>query len=86
MAKLACKEAEKKNLMLVAGLQTRYEPTSQRMVDHIKNGAIGDIISEFLPLSRSVQSVKHYSRINTDLHRQIGNWLNYTSSCQATAS
>lgn len=78
MAELACEEAEKKKLFVVAGLQTRYEAKTQEMVKMIEEGAIGDIVSLNTVRYQGAYKVKHYSKDAGDVSRQIGNWLNYT--------
>lgn len=74
----ATQTAHEKGLLLVVGLQTRYEPTSQEMVARIHNGAIGDIHT--LRTTRFGEQVWTRPRKPgmTDVAHQIDNWYQFT--------
>lgn len=73
----ACRKARDKGLFVVTGLQTRYEPTTQQMVERIHNGAIGDILT-----MRTTRYGQHgWTRAKkpgmTDVAHQVDNWYHF---------
>lgn len=78
MARLACEEAKKKQCFVVAGLQTRYEPNSQKMVEMIQGGAIGDVVSLNTVRFQGAVKMKYFPKSQSEVAKQIGNWLNFT--------
>jgi len=68
------KLATKKNLKVVVGLQNRYDPAYQEMVEKLQKGAIGDIKSaDCYYLSREYAVVPR-SDVDSELAYQIKNW------------
>jgi myo-inositol 2-dehydrogenase/D-chiro-inositol 1-dehydrogenase len=68
------KEATRKNLKVVVGLQNRYDPAYQEMVKKLQEGAIGKIISAtdyYL-----IGPVKNVPRVagQTEMEFQLRNW------------
>ncbi|MEK6479755.1 Gfo/Idh/MocA family oxidoreductase [Catalinimonas sp. 4WD22] len=70
----AGKEAKKKNLSVVVGLQNRYDPVYQEFVGRLKDGALGDIIS-----STCYYMIGHVNLVpreagQTEMEYQMRNW------------
>lgn len=74
----SAKKAEAKGLLLVAGLQGRYETQPIEMVKRLHRGDIGEITS--MRMTRYLGPVKVRQRLEgmTDLEYQIANWQYFT--------
>ncbi len=74
----ATQQARVKGLLLVVGLQTRYEPTSQEMVTRIQDGAIGDILTMSTTRFGGQTWIRPKKPGMTDVAHQVDNWHQFT--------
>lgn len=68
------KLASEKNLKVVVGLQNRYDPAYIEMVDKLKEGEIGDILSSTCYYMKGQYDIVPRSKVKTELEFQIKNW------------
>ncbi|WP_157637831.1 Gfo/Idh/MocA family protein [Flexithrix dorotheae] len=68
------KKATQKNLKVVVGLQNRYDPGYTQMVEQIKEGKIGEILSSTCYYMKGSYKVVPRSSVNSELAFQIKNW------------
>lgn len=80
----AAKMADEKKLSIVSGAQRRHQKSYIDTINHIKQGAIGDIVSGQCYWN---QSSELWDRSNewkptmSDMEKQITNWYHYTWLC-----
>ena len=70
----AGKKATEKTLKVVVGLQNRYDPGYIQMVDLIKNGEIGEVLSATCYYMKGDYQSVPRSSVNSELAYQIKNW------------
>lgn len=70
----AGKEADKKGLKIVVGLQNRYDPAYQQMVQELQSGIIGDIASSTCYYMKGSYQLVPRSVVANELAYQIKNW------------
>jgi predicted dehydrogenase len=70
----AGKQAVQKNLKVVVGLQNRYDPAFIQMVDRLRKGAIGEIVSSTCYYMKGEYAIVPRSEVNSELAFQIKNW------------
>jgi len=68
------KEAEKRKLSVVVGLQNRYDPVYQDFVSKIKDGAIGDIVSSTCYYMIGNVTLLPREPKQTEMEYQMRNW------------
>ncbi len=70
--------AKTKNLKVVVGLQNRYDPAHNQMVERIKKGAIGDVVSSSCYYMKGGYKLIPRSSVNSELAFQIKNYHYFT--------
>jgi predicted dehydrogenase len=70
----AGKIAEEKKLKVVVGLQNRYDPGYQEMVQQIQSGKIGQLLSSTCYYMKGQYKVIPRSEVNTELEFQVKNY------------
>lgn len=70
----AGKEAKKKNLSVVVGLQNRYDPVYQEFVSRLKDGAIGEIVSSTCSYMIGHVTLLARQAGQTEMEYQMRNW------------
>lgn len=70
----AGQKADEKNLKVVVGLQNRYDPAYQAMVDQIHAGVIGKITSMTCYYMKGAYQLVPRSQVTSELAYQIKNW------------
>ena len=73
----AAKEADRKNLKVVMGLQKRYETWYHEVVQRIRDGAIGDIISAQVYRTAGPMWYKGRSPGASEMQFQVNNWTHF---------
>lgn len=68
------KVATEKNLKVVVGLQNRYDPGYQAMVQEIQSGKIGEVLSSTCYYMKGQYKVIPRSEVNTELEFQVKNY------------
>jgi predicted dehydrogenase len=66
--------AAEKNLKVVVGLQNRYDPGYIEMVERLKNGEIGDMISSTCYYMKGQYEIVPRSSVKTELEFQVKNY------------
>lgn len=74
----AGREAQKKNLNVVVGLQRRYQRDYKEVKDRIVNGEIGDIISGQVYWNEERAWMKERLPEHTEMEYQLRNWFYFT--------
>lgn len=74
----AGKKADEKNLKVVVGLQNRYDPAFQEMVQQIKEGAIGNVVSSTCYYMKGGYPLIPRTAVSSELEFQIKNWHYFT--------
>ncbi|NND07427.1 MAG: Gfo/Idh/MocA family oxidoreductase [Saprospiraceae bacterium] len=74
----AGKEATRKNLKVVVGLQNRYDPAHNEMVERIKKGAIGDVLSSTCYYMKGGYELYPRASTSSELAFQIRNYHYFT--------
>jgi len=72
------KEATRKNLKVVVGLQNRYDPAHNEMVQRLKKGAIGDILSSTCYYMKGGYELYPRASTSSELAFQIRNYHYFT--------
>lgn len=70
----AGESAEKKNLKIVVGLQNRYDPGYQEMIQQIQSGIIGDVVSAVCYYMKGSYPIIPREKTSGELAFQIKNW------------
>ncbi|WP_236973934.1 Gfo/Idh/MocA family protein [Membranihabitans maritimus] len=74
----AGKVADEKNLKVVVGLQNRYDPAYQEMVQQLQDGVIGKIVSSTCYYLKGGYPLIPRSTVSSELEFQIKNWHYFT--------
>jgi len=77
----AAKLAKEKNLNVVLGLQRRYQESYLKAYDHIKQGAIGDIVSGQVYWNSGGVWVRPRKPEYTEMEYQMRNWYYFNWLC-----
>jgi predicted dehydrogenase len=74
----ACRKAQAEKLFVVSGLHVRYEPRSQQLVQAVRDGVIGDLMSMRLTRHGGGVWTRPEPEDATPVEKQLRNWYYYT--------
>lgn len=74
----SAKEADRRNLSVVAGTQRRHEACYLALIDRIRDGAIGEVVAARCFWNMGGLWVKKHDPNWSDMEWQIRNWLYFT--------
>lgn len=74
----AAKEAKQKNLNVCVGLQRRYDPGYQDMINRIQGGEIGDLVHGRVYWNGTSRPGYPREEGESEMHYQIRNWYFFT--------
>lgn len=77
----AAKEADLKNLKVVMGLQKRYEPWYQEVIQRVRDGAIGEIVGAQVYRLAEEPWYKKREPGQTEMMFQVNNWRHFNWQC-----
>lgn len=77
----AAKKADEKNLKVVVGLQRRYDASYRNMLEKIKEGAMGDLVSAQVYWNSGGVWVKGRDAGQSEMEYQMRNWYYFNWLC-----
>lgn len=77
----AAQEAKRKKLNVVVGLQRRYDSTYRDIVERVKDGAVGDIVSGQVYWNGGGVWVRPRQAGQTEMEYQVRNWYYFNWLC-----
>jgi predicted dehydrogenase len=81
MVLAAAKEADRKSLKVVMGLQKRYEPWYPEVIQRVRDGAIGDIIAVQVYRNAAAPWYRERQPGTTEMQFQVNNWYHFNWLC-----